>query len=150
MVLSHGGHTAACGLRHTPRATPGARTDPAPIGGITRIDGSGEVRINDRAMGVGAVMPSADHIHTVGDARAELELPRGGRVLFDADTGPIMEWISPVVCKLRILIDVGSILVETPCETVAETGSGAVVNTLGTTFHLKVTPPIDRTHRDQG
>ena len=108
------------------------------IGEITQIIGTGEVRINNRIVNKGAVMRSGDHIKTVGDARATLKLARGGEVLFDADTDPILEWISTAYCKLRILIDVGSILVDTPCEIEAETGSGAVINTLGTTFHLTV------------
>lgn len=109
------------------------------IGEITKIVGTGEVRINNRIVQEGAVMQSGDHIATVGDARTTLKLARGGEVLFAADTDPILQWVSAAFCKLRILINVGSILVDTPCVTEAETGSGAVINTLGTTFHLTVT-----------
>ncbi len=109
------------------------------IGEVTRIMGTGEVRINNRAVGEGATMESGDHIETVGDARAVLSLARGGRILFDADTDPVLEWLSSAYCKLRILINVGSILVDAPCETTAETGSGAVIETLKTIFHLRVT-----------
>lgn len=115
-------------------------SDGSTIGTITRIAGTGEVRINDRGVHEGAVMLSGDHIQTVGYARATLALARGGEVFFDADTDPVLEWMSAALCRLRILINVGSILVDTPCETEAETGSGAVINTLGTTFHLAVTP----------
>jgi beta-lactam-binding protein with PASTA domain len=114
-------------------------SDSTMMGEITKIVGTGEVRINDRIVHEGAAMRSGDHIETVGDARTTLKLARGGEVLFDADTDPILQWVSAAFCKLRILINVGSILVDTPCVTEAETGSGAVINTLGTTFHLAVT-----------
>ncbi|MBI9091662.1 MAG: PASTA domain-containing protein [Desulfobacterium sp.] len=109
------------------------------IGKVSRIIGTGQVRINNRIVHEGAVMLSGDHIETVGDARAALKLANGGKVLFDADTDPILEFISKAYCKLRILINVGSILVDTPCEIQAETGSGAVIKTLKTRFHVTVT-----------
>ncbi len=110
----------------------------AAIGTITKIVGGGTVRINGRIVREGAVMQSGEHIETVSDARATLALARGGEVYFDADTDPVLEWLSDAFCKLRILINVGSILVDTQCQTEVETGSGAVVSTLGTMFHLTV------------
>ncbi|MBU4153112.1 MAG: PASTA domain-containing protein [Proteobacteria bacterium] len=123
----------------SPKGSKPAPSSTGEIGRITRIIGPGEVQINNRIVSQGAVMQSGDHIRTVGDARTTLTLARGGEVLFDADTDPVLEWLSTSFCKLRILINVGSMLVDTPCQTEAETGSGAVVNTIGTTFHLRVT-----------
>ncbi len=110
----------------------------ATIGTITKIVGSGEVQINGRIVGEGAVMRSGEHIETVADARATLALARGGEVFFDAATDPDLEWLSEAFCKLRIIINVGSILVHTECQTEVETGTGAVVSSLRTMFHLTV------------
>jgi|GEM_PF-4056111 len=110
----------------------------ATIGTITKIVGSGEVQINGRIVGEGAVMRSGEHIETVADARATLALTRGGEVFFDAATDPDLEWLSEAFCKLRIIINVGSILVHTECQTEVETGTGAVVSSLRTMFHLTV------------
>lgn len=132
--------TALLCLTACPPMPPGGYypSDTDLIGTISETDGGGAVRINDRPVGVGAKMYSGDHISTDPGAWAALRLARGGRILFDDHTDPVLEWLSTAFCKLRILINVGSILVETDCETVAETGSGAVIETLNTTFHLYV------------
>ncbi len=110
------------------------------IGRVTRVIGPGHVQINNQWVSEGAVMRSGDHIRTVGDARATLALARGGEVHFDADTDPILEWLSTSFCKLRIVINIGSMLVDSRCQTETRTGSGAVIDTIGTIYNVKVSP----------
>lgn len=115
------------------------------IGHITNIVGNGDVRINHISVSQGAIMYSGDHIETRGNAKVTLQLDGGrGRVLFDGNTDPVLKLLQGSLCRLYIFIDIGKMLVDTSCDTEVETGTGAVIEKVGTLFSVDVSSNATR------